>query len=307
MERILVTGGAGYLGSVLVGHLLRRGYQVTVVDSLVFGGSSLLTYCTHPNFDFIPGQDVRNENAMSQLLKRHEVIFPLAAVVGATACKLDPETAKSVNFESIKLLNRLRSSGQRVIWPCTNSGYGTRTGEMYCTEETPLEPTTLYGVTKVDAERELLNSPNSISLRLATVFGPSPRMRRDVLVNDFTYRAVRDGYLVIYEKDFRRNYIHIEDVAECFCHCLEHFEEMKGEAYNVGLNDVFISKGELAEKIKTHVPSLYIHYAEVGSDPDKRNYVVSCDKIKKKGFEAKRSLDEGIKHLIQAYKLLTTE
>lgn len=302
-RRILVTGGAGYLGSVLVGHLLRRGYVVTVLDNLLYGQASLLQYYGDPNFEFILG-DVRDERLMRDLLKGQDAILPLAAIVGMKACDRDPHMAKSVNYDSIVLFNRLRGSHQKVVWPCSNSGYGTRSGSTLCTEETPVEPITLYGITKVDSERELLNSPNTVSLRLATVFGPSPRMRLDLLVNDFVYRAVTDGFLVIYEKDFRRNYVHVEDVAECFCFCLEHFEEMRGEAYNVGLDNANLSKAELAMKIKEHVPSLYIHYAEIGSDPDKRNYVVSNEKIRRKGFVARRSLDEGIKQLLRVYRMM---
>jgi len=303
MERVLVTGGSGYLGSVLVGYLLGRGYSVTVLDNLLYGQSSLLQYCTQPNFEFVKG-DVRDESLVRELLKLHEVILPLAAIVGAKACDRDPHMAQSVNLNAIVLFNRLRSSNQKVIFPCTNSGYGTKSGDLYCTEETALEPISLYGETKVKAEQELLSRPNAISLRLATVFGPSPRMRLDLLVNDFVYRAVSDGFLVIYEKDFKRNYVHIEDVAECFCFCLEHFDEMKGEAYNIGLNDANLSKEELALKIKEHVPSLYIHFAEVGSDPDRRNYIVSNTKINRKGFVARRSLAEGIQQLVKAYRML---
>lgn len=303
MDKILVTGGAGYLGSVLIGYLLRRGYPVTVLDNLLYEQYSLLHYCTHPNFAFVRG-DVRNERLMCGLLKAHDAIIPLAAIVGMKACDRDPHMARSVNFDAIVLLNRLRGSDQKVIFPCTNSGYGTKSGDFYCTEETPLEPISLYGETKLNAEQELLSSPNTISLRLATVFGPSPRMRLDLLVNDFVYRAASDGFLVIYEKDFKRNYVHIEDVAECFCFCLEHFDETKGEAYNVGLNDANLSKEELALKIKEYVPSLYIHYAEVGSDPDRRNYIVSNAKINRKGFVARCWLDEGIQQLIKAYQML---
>ncbi len=303
MAKVLVTGGAGYLGSVLVGHLLRRGYQVTVVDSLIYGGNSLLPYCSHPHFDFVTNGDVRDGRLMKELTKKHDAILPLAALVGVKLCAQNPETAQEVNYRSIVLLNQLRSPDQKVIWPCTNIGYGTKSGELYCTEETPMEPESVYGVTKVNAEQELFNSPNTISLRLATVFGPSPRMRRDLLVNDFVYRAVTEGSLVIYEKDFKRNYVHVEDVAECFCFCLENFETMKGEAYNVGLKDV-LSKAELAQKIKEYVPRLQIQYAEVDSDPDKRNYIVSTEKINRKGFTAKRSLDQGIQELIKAYRLL---
>jgi len=200
------------------------------------------------------------------------------------------------------MLNRLRSNDQPVVSPCTNSGYGTQSGNIYCTEETPLEPISLYGVTKVEAERELLSRPNTVSLRLATVFGPSPRMRLDLLVNDFVYKAVTDGYLIIYEADFKRNYVHISDVAECFCFCIDNFDRLRGEPYNVGLNEANLSKLELASVIKAHVPNLYIHISELMSDPDKRNYIVSNAKLNSKGFIAKRSLDEGIRQLVQAYR-----
>lgn len=303
MDKILITGGAGYLGSVMVGYFLNRGYHVTVLDNLLYSQTSLFSYCTHPCFEFVRG-DVRDEALMRELVKRHDAVLPLAAIVGAKACDRDPLMAQSVNVDSIVLLNRLRSLDQKVVWPCTNSGYGTKSGDIYCTEETPLEPISLYGKTKVQAERELREHPSTIVLRLATVFGPSPRMRLDLLVNDFVYRAVTDGFIVIYEKDFKRNYIHIADVAECFCFCLEHFDAMKGEVYNVGLNDANLSKAELATTIKEYVPSLYVHYAEVGSDPDKRNYVVSNEKIKQKGFIARRSLDEGIQQLIKTYRML---
>lgn len=303
MHRILVTGGSGYLGSVLTGHLLKLGYRVMVLDNLLYGQTSLLTFCSHPHFSFVRG-DVRDEATLRELLKSHDVIIPLAAIVGQKACERDPLMARTVNLDSIRLLNRLRSSEQRVLSPCTNSGYGAKSGEVYCTEETPLEPISLYGETKVQAEAELLSQPNTISLRLATVFGPSPRMRLDLLVNDFVHRAVTDGFIVIYEKDFKRNYLHIEDVAECFCYCLENFDAMKDSVYNVGLNEANLSKAELAEKIREHVPKFYIHYAEVGSDPDQRNYIVSNDKIKAQGFVARHSLDEGIRQLLTAYRML---
>jgi nucleoside-diphosphate-sugar epimerase len=301
--RVLVTGGAGYLGSVLVGHLLQRGHRVMVVDNLLYGVASLLSYCAHPGFDFDLG-DVRDEALMHRLVGAHDVIIPLAAIVGMKACQRDPLMAESVNLNAIAMLNRLRSPGQMIIMPCTNSGYGTQSGDIYCTEETPLEPISLYGVTKVKAEAELMSRPNSVSLRLATVFGPSPRMRLDLLVNDFVYRAVGDGFLVIYEPHFKRNYVHIEDVADCFCYCIDHFESMKDQVYNFGLNDANLSKAELAAKIKEYVPSLYVHYAEVGSDPDRRNYIVSNDKINRHGCAATRSLDQGIQQLLKAYRML---
>ena len=303
MKNVLITGGAGYLGSVLTGRLLERGYRVTVLDNLLYGQFSLAQCCSHPHFQFVRG-DARDSKQLARLLKDHDVIVPLAAVVGMKACDREPYLTRTVNLDAVVSLNALRSPEQMVISPCSNSGYGTKSGDVHCTEETPLEPITLYGETKVKAEWELLNSPNTISLRLATVFGPSPRMRLDLLVNDFVYRAATDGFLVIYEKDFKRNYIHVEDVADCFCYCLDHFDEMKGEAYNVGLDDANLSKAELAAKIKEYVPSLYVHYAEVGSDPDKRNYIVSNEKIREMGFAARRSLDDGIEQLLKLYQMM---
>jgi len=224
--------------------------------------------------------------------------------VGAPACDRDPLLARSVNLEAIRLLNRVRSSGQLIVYPTTNSGYGTKTGDVFCTEETPLEPISLYGQTKTQAEQELLQSPNVVTLRLATVFGMSPRMRLDLLVNHFVYAAATDGYLVIFEKDFKRNYIHIRDVADCFLYCIENSNRMAGRAYNAGLDAANLSKQELALSIKKHVPKFYVHFAEVGSDPDKRNYIVSNQRLREAGFEAKRSLDEGIVELLKGYRMM---
>jgi nucleoside-diphosphate-sugar epimerase len=303
VERVLVTGGAGYIGSVLCERLLNAGYQVTAVDNLMYSQSSLLHLCADDRFDFVRG-DVRDERLMANLIKAADVLIPLAAVVGAPACDRDPWLATSVNVEAVRLLNRLRSREQLVVFPTTNSGYGTKSGDLHCTEDTPLEPISLYGRTKVDAEALLLDSPNTITLRLATVFGMSPRMRIDLLVNHFVYAAVTDGYLVIFEKDFKRNYIHIRDVADCFVHCVEKAGAMVGRPYNVGLDAANLSKAELALKIKQHVPRFYVHFSEVGSDPDKRNYIVSNARLRTTGFEARRSLDDGIRELIKGYRLL---
>lgn len=302
-NRILVTGGAGYLGSILCEHLLAAGHRVTVVDSLLYQQMSLFHLCANPAFDFIAG-DARDERLMTSLVKDADVLIPLACVVGAPACDRDPISARSINLDAIKLINRLRSKEQLVVYPTTNSGYGTKTGDVYCTEETPLEPISLYGQTKVDAERELLNSPNAISLRLATVFGLSPRMRLDLLVNHFVYAAVTDRYIVIFEKHFKRNYVHIRDVADCFLHCINHRQKMVGKPYNCGLDAANLSKEELALTIKKYVPDFYIHFGEVGQDPDKRNYIVSNQRLREAGFEARRSLDEGIQELIKGYRLL---
>jgi nucleoside-diphosphate-sugar epimerase len=301
--RLLVTGAAGYLGSVLCEHLLDAGYRVTALDSLMYGQNSLFHLCANPAFDFIEG-DVRNEDLMQRLIKDADVIIPLAAIVGAPACKRDPGMTKSVNLEAVQLINRLRSPQQLVVYPNTNSGYGASTGDTYCTEDTPLDPISLYGQTKVQAELELLESPNAITLRLATVFGTSPRMRLDLLVNHFVYTAITDGYLVIFEKDFKRNYVHIRDVADCMIYCIQNAEKMTGRPYNVGLDEANLSKEELALKVKEYVPNFYIHFAPIGSDPDKRNYIVSNQRLREAGFEAKRTLDDGIKELLKGYRMM---
>ena len=302
-QHILVTGGAGYLGSVLCEHLLDAGYQVTVLDSLLFGQHSLFHLLPDKKFNFVFG-DVRDERTMRKAMADVDVIIPLAAIVGAPACDRDPWMTKEVNYEAIRLLNRIRGSSQRVIYPTTNSGYGTKSGSVHCTEDTPLEPISLYGQTKCDAEKELLDSHGSITLRLATVFGLSPRMRLDLLVNHFTYAAATDGYLVIFEKDFKRNFVHIRDVADCFLHCIDNFEAMQGRPYNVGLDSANISKAELANEIREFVPNFYVHFSEVGSDPDKRNYIVSNQRLREAGFEASRSLQDGIQELLRGYNML---
>lgn len=303
---VLVTGGAGYIGSILCEQLLNKGYIVTVIDNLMYKQTSLFHLCSNPNFDFVFG-DVRDKKLMENYLKSADIIIPLAAVVGAPACELDPWLAKSTNYDAIELINNLRSKNQLVIFPTTNSGYGTKSGDVFCTEDTPLEPISLYGKTKSDAEALLLSSKNTIILRLATVFGASPRMRLDLLVNHFVYVAATDGYLVIFEKDFIRNFIHIKDVADCFVFCIENFKKMVGKPYNVGQDSANLSKEELALKIKEHLPNFYIHFAEVGSDPDKRNYIVSNQRLREAGFEAKRSLEEGIEELIKGYKMMHRE
>lgn len=302
MTRVLITGGAGYLGSILSEHLLHHSYQVTVVDSLIYGEQNLFHLCANPGFNFVYG-DARDESLIKGLAARSDIIIPLAAIVGAPACDRDPLMATSVNLDAIRMINRLRSPSQLIVYPTTNSGYGTKSGDLFCTEGTPLEPISLYGRTKTDAETEVLSSANSITLRLATVFGMSPRMRMDLLVNHFVFAALTDGYLVIFEKDFKRNYIHIRDVADCFIHCIEHADDMTGRPYNVGLEDANLSKEELALKIKEHLPNFFIHFAEVGSDPDKRNYIVSNRRLLEAGFAARRSLDSGIAELIKGYAM----
>jgi len=301
--KVLVTGAAGYIGAVLCEHLLDAGYDVTGVDNLTFGEPALFHLCANPRFDFVPG-DIRDEALMRPLVGKADVIIALAAVVGAPACAKDPETTKAVNLEAMRSLNRWRSPQQLLIYPNTNSGYGTKSGDSFCTEDTPLEPVSLYGQTKVEAELELLQTPNVITLRLATVFGTSPRMRLDLLVNHFVHAAVTDGYIVIFEKEFKRNFIHIRDVADAYLHCIENADAMVGRAYNAGLDTANISKEQLALRIKEHVPGFYLHFSEFGTDPDKRNYVVSNERLREAGFEARRSLDDGIDELLKAYRLL---
>lgn len=298
---ILVTGGAGYLGSILCEHLLDSGHSVVVIDNFMHGQSTLFHLCAHPQFDVVRG-DVRDLALVERHLAQADVIIPLAALVGAPICNRDPITAEAVNFAAIRDLNKRRSPQQLMIYPTTNSGYGTQSGASFCTEDTPLEPISVYGRTKVDAEAEVLGSANAVTLRLATVFGCSPRMRIDLLVNHFVYAAVTDGYIVIFEKDFKRNYVHIRDVADCFEHCIKHQSAMVGRPYNVGLDAANLSKEELAIKVKEHVPNFFIHFAEVGSDPDKRNYIVSNERLREAGFVARRGLDAGIVELVKGYR-----
>lgn len=302
-KHVFITGGAGYLGSILCEHLLDKGYRVTALDSLMYGEQNLNHLCANPDFDFHRG-DARDEKLVGSLIRDADVLIPLAAVVGAPACDLDPLMASSTNRDAIAMLCRIRRPEQLIIYPTTNSGYGTKTGDVFCTEESSLDPISLYGRTKCEAEEVVLAAGNSITLRLATVFGMSPRPRLDLLVNHFTYAAFFDGYLVIFEKDFKRNYVHIRDVADCFIHCIEHPERMVGRPFNVGLDAANLSKEELALKIKEHIPRFYLHFSEVGSDPDKRNYIVSNQRLADAGFVAKRSLDEGIRELIKGYRLI---
>jgi nucleoside-diphosphate-sugar epimerase len=302
-KEILVTGGAGYLGSVLCEQLLDAGHRVTVVDNLMYGQTPLFHLCANPAFDFVCG-DARDEALMRRLVKDADVILPLAALVGAPICDRDPSLAKAVNYEAVKLTNRLRSRSQLIVYPTTNSGYGTKSGDKFCTEDTPLEPISLYGQTKVQAEAELLSSENAITLRLATVFGMSPRMRIDLLVNDFVYRAINDRAVVVFEGHAKRNYIHIRDVAGAFAHALEHFDAMKEQPYNVGLSGANLSKLELCAQIRKHVPGFVYLEAPIGEDPDKRNYIVSNQRLREAGFEARRSLDEGIQELLKGYRML---
>ena len=302
---MVVTGGAGYIGSVLVARLLEEGYRVTVLDKFMGSQTSLLGLCHNPDLDIIRG-DVRDEDTVAKAIDKADFILPLAAIVGAPACEQDWITAESTNIGTIRILTRCRRGGQGIIFPCTNSGYGVGEENIYCTEETPMRPVSLYGRTKVEAEEILFRSAaeHAISLRLATVFGVSPSMRLDLLVNDFVYRAVTDGFVVLYQGHFKRNYIHIRDVAKAFLHCLKHFDEMKGEPYNVGLSEANLSKQELCQEIKKQVPDFYFVEAEIGEDIDQRNYIVSNAKIEATGYRPDVSLPEGIAELIKGYQII---
>lgn len=300
---ILVTGGSGYLGSILVPELLRLGHKVTVLDNFMFGQNSLSDVCFMENFEVVRG-DARDENLLRNLCKNKDIVIPLAALVGAPLCNRDEIGTITTNKGAIASLSKILSKEQKILMPVTNSGYGIGQDGVYCTEETPLNPISTYGKTKVEAEEIILQRENSISFRLATVFGMSPRMRLDLLVNDFTYRAVKDGFIVIFEGHFKRNYIHIRDVARAFIHGIDNFDKMKGEAYNVGLSDANLSKLELCSKIKEYVPKFTIMEAEIGKDPDQRNYIVSNDKIEATGFKPAFSLDMGIKELIKGYTII---
>jgi nucleoside-diphosphate-sugar epimerase len=303
-EHVLVTGGLGYIGGILCEHLLAAGFRVTALDNLMYASScqGLYHLCANPAFEFIKG-DVRDEGVMRPAVRNADAIVHLAAIVGAPACDRDPLLASSVNLDSVRLLNKLRGKGQRVLYPNTNSGYGATSGETFCTEDSPLRPLSLYGTTKCSAEQELLGSPNAITFRLATVFGMSPRMRLDLLVNHFVYAAFKESYIVIFEKDFKRNFVHVRDVADCMLFALANADRMAGRPYNLGLDSANLSKEELALKVKEYVPGFYIHFAPIGQDPDKRNYIVSSERLRRAGFVAKRSLDEGIQELLKGYRM----
>ena len=301
--KILVTGAAGYIGSVLVPALLKEGYEVIAIDNFMYNQASLLGSCYDEKLTIIRG-DARDKDLISQHLKSVDAIFLLACLTGVPICSKDPVGAKTVNLDAVKMILELRSKDQVIIFPTTNSGYGIGQDGVYCTEETPLNPISLYGSLKVKAEKLVLEAGNSITLRLATAFGVSQRMRLDLLVNDFTYRAVTDRFLVLFEAHFKRNYIHVRDVAKAFIHCLKNFDKMKDESYNIGLSDANLSKWELCEEIKRQVPDFYFVEAEIGEDPDKRNYIVSNAKIERTGFKPDVSLQAGIADLIKGFQII---
>jgi len=304
MKKILVTGGAGYIGSVLVPELLRAGHEVTVIDNFMYGQTSLLDVCNYKTLTIVRG-DVRDEKLMVKHIKDKDFILPLACIVGAPACDRDPIAARTVNLEAVQMILKLREPSQKIIFPNTNSGYGRmQEGVAYCDETNPLLPISIYGKLKVQMEQELLKSGNAITLRLATVFGSSPRMRTDLLVNDFVYRAMMDRTVVLFEAHFTRNYIHVRDVGLAFMHAIENFDAMKNEPYNVGLTNANLSKSELCAEIKKYLPQFVYVESAIGEDPDKRNYVVSNEKIEKTGFKPQYSLEDGIVELMKTYQIV---
>ncbi len=300
---ILVTGGAGYLGSTLVPDLLAAGHKVMVLDSFMYRQASLNHVCHHPKFSVVKG-DIRVESVMAPLLKRADIVIPLAALVGAPLCNQDPVGATTINHDAITLMIKLLSKEQRVLMPTTNSAYGTGDENNFCTEESPLRPISRYAIEKVAVEKELMAFENAISFRLATVFGMSPRMRIDLLVNDFTYRAVNDRFVVLFESYFKRNYVHVRDVSRVFQHGIANFDAMKGQIYNVGLSEANVSKKELCEVIQKQLPDFVFIDAPVGKDPDQRNYIVSNEKIEATGYKTSVSLEAGIAELIKGYTMI---
>jgi nucleoside-diphosphate-sugar epimerase len=301
MKKVLITGGAGYLGSVLTEVLLNKGYQVTVIDNLIYKQTSLVPFSHNKDFNFILG-DVRDLDLLKSLVEKHDVIIPLAAIVGMPACKANPELTIEVNYEQVKNITKWASKNQMILIPNTNSQYGSSTEII--TEESPFKPLSLYAETKCDAEKAVLNSGNGIALRLATVFGTSYRMRTDLLVNDFVYKAVNDGYLVLFESHFIRNYIHIRDIANTFLFMIENYDECNNTAFNVGLSSANCTKLELADKIKQFIPDLVIVQNEFKQDFDQRNYIVSNAKLESKGWKPEFSLEDGIQELIRGYQLI---
>ncbi|WP_448216421.1 NAD-dependent epimerase/dehydratase family protein [Endozoicomonas sp. 2B-B] len=302
--KIVVTGGAGYIGSILVPELLVKGYEVTVLDNFMYKQSSLNHCAYHRHFTVIKG-DIRNKSIVATLLKSADIVIPLAALVGAPLCNFDPISATSTNYDAIKMMLKLLSKDQLVLMPTTNSAYGTSEPNCYFDEQSPLNPISQYAREKAEIEKYLMDHSNAISFRLATVFGMSPRMRIDLLVNDFTYRAVYDRFQVLFESNFKRNYIHVRDVSRVFQHGIDNHAIMRGEIYNVGLSDANLSKKELCEHIKRQIPDFVYFEEKIRKDPDQRNYIVSNKKIEATKYKTSFTIDDGIRELIKGYKMIS--
>jgi nucleoside-diphosphate-sugar epimerase len=302
--KILVTGAAGYIGSVLVPELLMANHEVVAVDNFTYDQRSLNQCCQNENFSII-NADVENLDAYRSALESADLVIPLAAIVGAPACASKPVLAERINRSAIFDMLDLLSPDQMVIMPTTNSAYGSGDENNYCDENTQLNPISQYAREKVEVEQRLIQHGNVISFRLATVFGMSPRMRMDLLVNDFVYRARNDGFVVLYEPHFKRNYIHVRDVTRAFMHGITNFDKMRGEIYNVGLSTANLSKLELCEEIKKQVPGFVFPIESSQKDPDQRNYIVSNEKIEATGFLPAVSIAEGITELLKGYSMLS--
>jgi nucleoside-diphosphate-sugar epimerase len=301
--KILITGGAGYIGSVLVNDLLNKNFRVTVYDSFIYNQNSLNHFCLNKNFTVIKG-DVRDKKKILSILPKFDVIVPLAALVGAPICKFDPVGARTINYDAIDIILKNVSKNQIILMPTTNSAYGTGDKNNFCDENTALNPISQYAVDKVEVEKKLMEHENSISFRLATVFGMSPRMRIDLLVNDFVYRAAKDSFVVLFESHFKRNFIHIKDVSSVFIFALENFKKMKNQIYNIGLSSANLSKKDLCLAIQKKVKNFVFFEEDLQKDPDQRNYIVSNKKIEALGFLPKISLEEGIDELLKGYEML---
>jgi nucleoside-diphosphate-sugar epimerase len=300
--KILVTGGAGYLGSTMVPELLKAGHFVTVLDNFMYKQSSLNHVCHDKKFSIVKG-DIRVDSVIKPLLAKADIVIPLAALVGAPICNIDPIGATTTNHDAILMMIKMLSKNQMVLMPTTNSAYGTGDANNFCTEESSLRPISQYAIEKVKIEESLMKHENTISFRLATVFGISPRMRIDLLVNDFVYRAVNDRFVVLFESHFKRNYIHVRDVSSAFLHGINNFQSMRGQIYNIGLSDANVSKKELCESIKKLIPDFIYVDEAVGKDPDQRNYVVSNAKIEATGYFPQVNLNDGIAELIKGYTM----
>ena len=303
MTRVLVTGGAGYVGSVLVPKLLARNYRVRVLDNMMYHQTSLIPFCIHDGLEFIRG-DIRDEAVVKEALQGVDVIVHLAAIVGAPACAKDEQLADSVNYQATVLIDRLRDRSQGFVMASTGSNYGTV--DHVCTEETPLQPLSVYGVTKTKAEERLLESGNAVVYRFATAFGLSPRLRLDLLINDFVFQAVRNRQLIVYEKGFRRTFIHVHDMGRSFIHAIENYCGMRGSVYNVGHESLNFNKEDVALAIKRKI-DYHLHFADIGSDPDKRDYEVSYEKIRATGFETEIDMENGLNELIKGYQMITLQ
>jgi nucleoside-diphosphate-sugar epimerase len=301
---VLITGGAGYLGSVLAEVLLDNGYNVTVFDNLMYKQTSLLHLCDNKNFNFIKG-DVTNKKQFLPQIVNHDIIIPLAAIVGAPACDANPDLATAINFGQIQFIVDNLRTDQKLLMPNTNSQYGS--SENIITEDSPFNPLSHYAITKCKAEEYIMDWGNGICLRLATVFGTSPRMRTDLLVNDFVYKSMTEGCLVLFQSHFKRNYIHVRDIAYTFLHCIENYNKLNGEVFNVGLSNANLNKKELAETIKNYFPNLVIIENEFSTDKDNRNYIVSNDKLEATGWKPKYTIEDGVNELMLAYKMVITD